>query len=247
LTFMANSNAAEPDKFGPALLFVAAIEIAAIFLFTFKLPEQTTPVQPSVIKLQIIAPAPTPKAPTPPPKPPPVPTPKTPTPPPLPKAVQPPPLPIPPPRQPNHPTVRSHPRPVIHSQPRPPAPATPPPPTPVLPQAPVSAAPPPTPEQQQSAIARYTGLVRSIVLSHLVVPQQMIDNGFEGTCTLHFTLAPDGTLESVSIETASGFEQANEAAITALRASHMPAFLSGMPKHAQDFTLPVTVSGNDDN
>ena len=124
-------------------------------------------------------------------------------------------------------------------------PSTPPPPAPELPPAPVDAAPPPTPEQQQSAIARYTGMVRNIVESHLIVPRQLQDDGLEGTCTLRFTLAPDGTLLSVSFETPSGMQQVDDAALAALRNSHLPPFIGDMPKQDETFTLPVLVSGED--
>ena len=64
-------------------------------------------------------------------------------------------------------------------------------------------------------MSRYTGEVRAIVLQ--------------------FTLAPDGTLLAVSVISPSGLNAVNQAALSALRASLLPAFLPSclLAGHAQ--------------
>jgi len=115
-----------------------------------------------------------------------------------------------------------------------------------LPPAPVSAAPPISPIAEQTALSRYISELRGIVQANLVVPQQLIDDGLESDCVLEFTLAPDGTILSVTVLTPSGFKSVNEAAVDALRSAHLPAFLPGMPTGTHSFTLPVHVSGEQD-
>jgi protein TonB len=234
----------QPDRFGIALLLAIGIVIAGagIFAFTPK-PPPTTP--PSMVRLQVVQPAPTPTAA------PPVPQPPVPTPP---KPVTPPPQPVtpplpmpPPPPQPHHVATHTRPHPVPHPavhQPTPPQPtAAQPPVQPAPQQATITAAPPPSLEAEQSALSRYTGQVRGIILSHLIVPQQLVEAGLEGDCVLEFTLAPDGTILSASILTPSGLHSVNETALNALRASRLPAFIDGMQKSPSHFTLPVHVSG----
>lgn len=96
----------------------------------------------------------------------------------------------------------------------------------------------------QTALSRYIDEVRAIVLGNLVVPQELINADLSGDCTLEFTVDPDGTITSASIVTPSGFNSVNEAAIDALRGSHLPAFLPGMPVGPHSFTLPIHVSGD---
>ncbi|HQU04633.1 MAG TPA: TonB family protein, partial [Acidocella sp.] len=125
--------------------------------------------------------------------------------------------------------------------------APPPPPqimSPPAPLAPETAAPPPSPVSQESIISRYIGQVRAIIDSNLVVPQELIDSGSSGDCVLEFTLGPDGKLLSASIVTRSFIQPVNEAAMDALRASHLPAFLPGMDQAPHSFTLPVHESGS---
>jgi len=110
----------------------------------------------------------------------------------------------------------------------------------------VTAAPPISPIAQESAMSRYTGMVRAIVLGNLVVPQQLIDSGLDGDCVLQFTLAPDGTILSVTLLTPSGMQSVNDAALDALRSSRLPAFLPDMPAGPHVFTLPVHVAGDQD-
>jgi protein TonB len=219
----------EPDRFGRAFFMAAAIEIIAIAALAFA-PRTPPTVPPSTLKLQIVAVAPAPVAKPTPPKP--VPTPPQP-----PQPVAPP-QPLPPPPKVNHPQARPHPRPVVHTPPPEPTPPLP------APPAPETAAPPPSPQAEETLMSHYIGEVRALVLENLVVPQQLIDAGLEGDCVLQFTLAPDGKLLSVSLDTPSGLKSVNEAAMDALRATHLPAFLPGMPGGPHSFTLPVHVSGD---
>ncbi len=94
-------------------------------------------------------------------------------------------------------------------------------------------------------MSRYIGEVRAIVLGNLIVPQQLIDAGLESNCVLQFTLAPDGSIISISIISPSGLNSVNDAAVDALRDSHLPAFLNGMPDQPHSFTLPIHVDGED--
>lgn len=94
-------------------------------------------------------------------------------------------------------------------------------------------------------MSHYTGEVRAIVLGNLIVPQLLVDAGLSGDCVLQFTLAPDGKILAVSVISPSGLSAVNQAAVGALRASHLPAFFPGMPDSPHVFTLPVHVSGAD--
>ncbi len=238
LTGPAGRFGSAPDGFGRALLLAAGIELIALAAL-FLAPKPEPVVAPSVVQLQVLAPAPVPVAKPPPPKPPP-PMPKPTPAPPLPMT---PPLPIPPPPAPSHHVATRHIiRHVVHSPPPPPQPIPPVP----EPPAPVTAAPPISPIAQESAMSRYTGMVRAIVLGNLVVPQQLIDSGLDGDCVLQFTLAPDGTILSVTVLTPSGLQTVNEAAVEALRSSRLPAFLPDMPPGPHIFTLPVHESGDQD-
>jgi protein TonB len=237
----------KPDRFGRA--FVAALVLeGAVLAAVLLTPKPPPPVPPATVQLQIIAPAPVPVAKPPPPKPPPplpkpppIPVPPKPAvpPPPVVPPLPAPPIPAPPPPPPNRPALRHVIRHVVHSPP--PQPVTPPPPeaTP----APVTAAPAPSPVAEQTALSRYIGEVRGIVLSNLTVPQQMIDMQLDGDCVLQFTLAPNGSLLSVSVITPSGFHAVNQAALDALRSSRLPAFPAAMGQNSHTFTLPVHVSG----
>jgi protein TonB len=153
-----------------------------------------------------------------------------------------PPLPIPPPPPlPNHPTEH---RVIRHQVYTPPPPAVPTPPD--MPPAPVTTAPPPsTPPVNPTAMARYTGELRAIVLSNLIVPAQLSVSGLSGDCVLRFTLSPSGEILSAEVMTPAGLAAVNEAALNALRASRFPAFIAGMPTGDHSFTLPVHVSGED--
>ncbi len=86
-------------------------------------------------------------------------------------------------------------------------------------------------------------MLRGIVLSHLEVPDEITESGLTSTSVLRFTVAPDGTITYAGISSPSGINVVNKAAMAALRASHFPAFIAGMPDHKLDFTLPVRVSG----
>lgn len=225
-----NVFAPEPDRFGRAFLIAAAIECLALaaIAFTHGAPPVTPP---AVVQLKMLQPAPIPAAPIPPP---PAPAPPLPTPP----VPVTPPLPVPPPPAPHHPSTRHIIRHVVHTQP-PPTPATPP-----QPIAPVTQAPPPSPQIAQTAMSRYIEALRAMIDSNLVIPQQLIDEGVTAHCVIEFTLAPDGSLLSVSIVTPSFIAAVNEAATDALRNSHLPAFLPGMPGGPHEFTLPVSESGD---
>ncbi len=219
--------ASEPDRFGRAFLIALALELALFAGFALA-PKSPPPEAPATVQLKIIAP-PAPVAAVKPP--PPVPPPPLPPPPPVP----------PPPPLPNHPTEHR----VIHHQvytPPPPAVPTP----PDMPPAPVTTAPPPsTPPVNPTAMARYTGELRAIVLSNLIVPAQLSVSGLSGDCVLRFTLSPSGEILSAEVMTPAGLAAVNEAALNALRASRFPAFIAGMPTGDHSFTLPVHVSGED--
>jgi protein TonB len=234
------TGASGQDRFGRALLVAAVIEVVLLMAF-MRAPRPAMVVRPSVVKLQMIQPAPVPKAPPAPPKPP---LPKPPPPVPVTPVPVTPPVPKPLPAVRRAPAAHSHPRPVVHTPPPPPMP-TPVTPSP-LPPAPVMQAPVPSPAVAATALARYTGMVRDIVLSHVVVPAQIEESGLSGTCVLEFVLAPDGTLQSVSVATSSGLHAVDQAALDAIRASGFPAFLPDMPGHALTFTLPVHVSAGDE-
>jgi len=223
----------EPDRFGRAFLAAVVLE-AVLIIAVLYLPRPPDTVAPATVQLRVLAPAPAPVAKPPPPKPPP-PVAK-----PLPAPITPP-MPVPTPPAPHHPVEH---RIIHHFVHAPPPPPQPPPPTPE-PPAPVTAAPPVSQLAEQTAMSRYTGEVRAIILGNLEVPQQLIDAGLEGDCVLEFTLAPDGSILSAAILTPSGLASVNDAALNALRASHLPEFLPGMPSAAHDFTLPVHVSGQD--
>jgi len=220
-------------------LIALAIEAILVIAIT-RLPKPQPPVPAATVQIRVLQPAPTPVA----PKPPPVPPPPLPKPPPVPVPPTPiaPPLPTPPPPQPHPPTTHRVIRPVTHPPPPPPQPIPPVP----TPPAPVAAAPPAPPVINESAMSHYIGQVRGIVLSNLQVPEQLIQAGLEGDCVLQFTLAPDGSILSVSVITPSGLRAVNEAALNALRSSHFPAFLPGMPTGPHTFILPVHESGQDD-
>jgi len=232
--------ASEPDRFGRAFLVALAVEIALFAAFTLA-PRPAPTVAPATVQLKIVAP-PAPVAAVKPP--PPVPTPPLPPPPPVPTPPMPvaPPLPIPPPPPlPNHPTEH---RVIRHQVYTPPQPAQPPPP-PDAPLATETKAPPPTPQVNPTAMARYTGTLRAIVLSNLIVPAQLSVSGLSGDCVLRFTLSPDGEILSAQVVTPSGLAVVNEAALNALRASRFPAFIAGMPTTDHSFTLPVHVGAQD--
>ncbi|HQT39768.1 MAG TPA: TonB family protein [Acidocella sp.] len=221
-------STSEPDRFGRALLVAFGIEVVLIFMLASQSPP-SAPVAPQVVKLQMLPPAPVEHAKPPPPQPqPPTPQPAVP---------MTPPVPVPPPLppKPDHP--------VMHTKPHP----LPPPPkviTAPLPPATVTEAPPPSPEAQQTALSRYTGMLRAIVLSHLEVPDDISSAGITSTCTLRFTVAPDGSILSVGIAGPSGLASVNQAALSALRGSRFPGFLTNMPNHPIEFILPVRVSGD---
>jgi protein TonB len=220
----------EPDRFWRAFFIAALIEAVAIGVFAAA-PKPPPVVQPSVVQLKILAPAPAPVAAKPPPPVPPPPVTKPPPP------VPVPPQPAPPPPVPHHAVIHHI---IQHVQPPPPH-VPPPAPEPL---APVTAAPPPSPITQQSVLSRYIGEVRAIIDSNLTVPQALVDNGTSSDCVLEFTLSPSGQVVSARLLTPSGIEAVNEAALDALRQSHLPAFPAGMAQTAHQFTLPIHVSGD---
>ena len=226
-----------PDRFGRALLISFLLEALAIGGFVV-VPPAAKPVAPVVVRVKIDAPAaPKPVVQPPPPKPAPPPPPMPPPPVPVPAQV---PAQVPPPPAP-HPSHREI-RHVAHIPPpaRPVAPM----PTPPAPPTPSPAAPAPAPIASPTVMARYASEVRADVLAQLTVPQILIDAGLSGDCVLEFTVAPDGTLLSASLLTKSGLSAVNQAALAALRAARLPAFLPGMPAGPHRFILPVHVAGN---
>lgn len=204
------------------------LEAAALAVFMLA-PPPAAPIPPAIVQLKVLAP----------------PAPKPLVKPALPKPVPPPPVPVPvvPQRVPPPPPPRPHAahhvlQHVVHTPPPMPVPPQP------TPPAPQPAAPPPSPVAADTAMSRYTGLLRALVLQNLQVPQELIESGEAANCTLEFTLAPDGTLLSVQVLTSSGMSIADQAAMDALRASRLPAFLPGMPTGAHIFILPVHLAGD---
>ena len=223
-----------PDRFGRALLISFLLEALAIGGFVL-VPPAPKPMAAVVVRVKIDAPpAPKPVVQPPPPKPAPPPPPMPP--PPVPVPAQ---LPPPPPPHPSHRVIRH----VAHIPPPPARPVSPMP-TPPAPPTPAPAAPPPAPIASPTVMARYASEVRADVLAQLTVPQILIDAGLSGDCVLEFTVAPDGTLLSASLLTKSGLSAVNQAALAALRAARLPAFLPGMPAGPHRFILPVHVAGN---
>ncbi|MDE8345454.1 MAG: TonB family protein [Acidocella sp.] len=220
----------EPDRFGRSFLIAMAIEVAAIAALGLHAPPPALPATPAVVRLQMLPPAPKPVAKLPPPTTPKPPTPPVPVTPPL-------PMPPPPPRPTPQRIIRHIPRPV-----RPPPPVDPTPPMPQL--AAIPAAPPQAPVINEDAMTRYAATISAIIQSNLEVPDQLVSEGITGQCMIAFTLAPDGTILSASVISPSGIAAVNDAALAALRASHLPAFLPGMPTGPHKFTLPVRESGS---
>lgn len=213
------------DKFWRALIVALVVEAAIGFAFV-KLSETVgnqVSKQPTIVKVQMLAP---PK-----PKPlPPKPIPPKPIPPP-PKAVTPP-LPKPPPPKPI-PRPIPRPKPVQHIvQPVPhieqPAPPPPPPAVPV-----VSAA------EMETATQLYAGRLRELVQANLTVPEDVQMMQLSGTTVISIRLAPDGSILSVAVVRSSGAPPIDRAAIAAARGQSYPAFAKDMPQRPTSFTLSV--------
>ena len=231
------------SRFGRALLAALIIEVAAIVALMFTPPPpKPLVVKPVTMAVHLVKPVGPPKAIPLPPKPMHPPKPKPPKPLPI--------LPKPPPSLPNHPHIhmlrKPPPKPVhriVHRavvQPMPPQPE--PPQQPSLP-APQTTAPPPSPAQVQSAEARYVGIMRGIILSHLVVPAALRNLGASGVAMVAFKVTPNGQILWIRVIKQSAYQAANRAARTAVQDSHFPAFLAKMPHHAFIFEIPVHVSG----
>ena len=231
------------SRFGWALLAALIIEVVAIVALMFTPPPpKPLVVKPVTIAVYLVKPVGPPKAIPLPPKPmhPPKPNPPKPL----------PALPKPPPPLPNHPHIHvprkpppkpAHhivPRRVVHPIPSQPAASR----QPVLP-APQTTVPPPSPAQRQSAEARYAGIMRGIILSHLVVPSALRNLGVSGVAMIAFKVTSTGQVLWIRVIRRSGYQAANRAASEAVRDSHFPAFLTKMPHHAIIFEIPVHVSG----
>lgn len=189
-------------------------------------------------------PPPQPQPPPPPKPPPPLPHPPPPVPVPAPAVIPkpPPPVPLPWPHPPRHVRPKRHP---VHHVTRRPVPHPPPPAAPPV-EAPAAhriAAPPPTPAEIHSALAHYAGIMRSVILGNLVVPDSLRNLGASGTATVEFRVAPDGRILWVKLLRGSDYAAVNRAASTAVKISHFPGFLAKMPQHPITFVIPVRVSG----
>ena len=90
-----------------------------------------------------------------------------------------------------------------------------------------------------SAVMRYAALLNGRVQAGLTVPDSVRMMGLSGKTTLRLTVAPDGTLESVSVADSSGIPPIDRAALAAVRSTRLPAFLDTMPGHPVTFTLTV--------
>jgi len=203
----------------PAILVALVVELAlgaAVIRFAAR-PGAVVAPHPTRVRLTMLAPKPKPKPPA--PKPPP-PKPKPP----------PPPLP-PPPKAPPPPRPKPRPRP----RPTPPRPhiARPPPPPP----APVQAAP--SAAAVASATMRYAAALNARVQAGLVVPEDVRMMQLSGRAVVAIRVAPDGQLLGVSIARSSGIGPIDRAALAAVRATRLPAFIGDMPRHPVTFDLTV--------
>ncbi|MHB1302333.1 MAG: TonB family protein [Acidiphilium sp.] len=231
------------SRFGWALLAALIIEVVAIVALMFApSPPRPLVVKPVTMAVHLVKPVGPPKA---------IPLPPKPVQPPKPKPPKPlPVLPKPPPPLPNHPHIhvlrKPPPKPVHRIVPRriarpmPPQPAPPP---QLAPPASQTTAPPPSLAQLKSAEARYVGIMRGVILSHLVVPAALRNLGVSGVAMVAFKVTPNGQILWIRVIKQSAYQAANRAARTAVQDSHFPAFLAEMPHHAIIFEIPVHVSG----
>ena len=219
----------------PAILVALVVELAlgaAVIRFAAR-PGAVVAPHPTRVRLTMLAPKPKPKPPAPkppPPKPKPPPPPPKPKPPPPKPAPPPPPLP-PPPKAPPPPRPKPRPRP----RPTPPRPhiTRPPPPPP----APVQAAP--SAATVASAMMRYAAELNGRVQAGLVVPEDVRMMHLSGHAVVAIRVAPDGQLLGVSIARSSGVGPIDRAALAAVRATRLPAFIGDMPRHPVTFDLTV--------
>jgi len=140
------------------------------------------------------------------------------------------PKPKPPPKAPPPP-----PRPKPRPRPTPPHPhiTRPPPPPP----APVPAAP--SAATVASAMMRYAAELNGRVQAGLVVPEDVRMMHLSGHAVVAIRVAPDGQLLGVSIARSSGIGPIDRAALAAVRATRLPAFIGDMPRHPVTFDLTV--------
>lgn len=255
----------EEPRFGWSLVIALIVEAAVIGAVILARPAETLKkVAPTTVSVHMIEPAGPPKAiplppqPVQPPKPVALPPPPKPAQPP-PEAPKQPPLPKPPPAEavprPKPPTEPRHKRRHVHRhvhhapqhQPRrqrtvdkaraqPARPQR-------APPAKQRAALPPTKQQVDNALSRYTGIMRGIILGNVHVPEALRSLGASGTALVRFEVAPDGSIQWVKVVKASSYRAATRAARTAVRVSHFPGFLSAMPRRPMVFEIRIHVAG----
>jgi TonB family protein len=231
-----------PDgrRFAIALGVGLLLELGAVGLLVTTMSHPEIPATaPTVVKLSIAAPAPTPKPPAPkpptPPKPTPVPPkPVTPPPPPLPMA---PPMPPPPPiARPSQHFVRHYVKPRTQT---PPPPVTPPPventpPTPAPPPAPVPAAP------TGGQVDAFAAAVRSALQAHAseVYPQAAQMAHESGAPQLTFTYL-NGVVTNIALTHSSGYPLLDAAALEDARIAQYPAPPQGFTGRTYQITVSV--------
>lgn len=144
------------------------------------------------------------------------------------------------------PPVHRPPQTVMHRSSVPPQPVAPQPTLarPLLERAPAATAPPPSPAEIQSAEARYAGMLRSEILSRLVVPRQLRNLGATGIATVIFRVSPNGQLVWARVKRSSAYAEVNRVAMASVERAHFPQFLRQMPHQPITFEIPIRVSGS---
>ena len=217
------------DKFWRALLVAALLEASVGFGFVHFMDvvgAKHGPVRPSVMRITMQAP-PKPPPPKPVVKKPPPPPPPPPKPVPMPKPLPPPPRPLP----------RPVPKPVAKPVVRPVVPVVQPPPPPT---------PAPSAAVQESAEQLYAAQMNAHVQADLTVPAMVQAMNLSGTTYLAVSVAPNGSVLSITVTRSSGAPPIDKAAIAAVRATALPPFSSKMPDHPVTFDLIVNLTTSSD-
>ncbi len=258
-------------RFVLALALAAACEIAVVLWLGARpveiSPEPNNPHPMEVHAVTLPAPLPelqavpevTPPDTTPPPPPPPeaVTPPQTLTPPqPEAEVAPPPPAPDePPPPQAASPFFVPPPPPITARQPPPPNPvktvqkAAPPPPKTETAKTEEPSKPPPPPSapasagQNLTALQHYAADLRNRVQNNLHVTAAISALNLSGDTTVAITITPDGHMENVVVNKASGISLIDKLALETVRATGFAPFSAEMPKNTLTFLLKVHVEG----
>ncbi|HVC62431.1 MAG TPA: TonB family protein [Acetobacteraceae bacterium] len=91
---------------------------------------------------------------------------------------------------------------------------------------------------------QYAALLNGRVQPRLEVPVLVRMMHLSGAAVLAIRVAPDGRLIGVSVARSSGIGAIDRAAVAAVQATHLPAFLDGMPSHPVTFDLTVRLTGS---